>query len=127
VDYRPGGDGPIVEPAGLAIVEAQSGLTQKLDQHATWFERSDGLLLATSWDGEASSGTGMGLAAYGTDGSRRFQVMSGQAVWIAEAFGGRAYVARTGHVARRFLRVVDLSSGRLLGERKVELPDLLLP
>jgi hypothetical protein len=117
VNYIRGERRTVVEPAGLAVVEAGSGVSRKLDDQATSVVQADGLLLAPGPDG---------LAAYGSDGGRRFAVLPGKAVYVAEAVGGRAYVGVEPQSGRRFLKMIDLASGRVLGERRAELPKLLL-
>jgi hypothetical protein len=84
---------------------------------------AEGLLLATgsSWDSETRRSTGVGLAAYGLDVGRRFRLLEGKAVWVMQAFRGLAYVG----VPDEPMRVVDLASGRVVGERRQH-PLLLL-
>jgi hypothetical protein len=78
------------------------------------------MLLATGSRWDASSATGMGLAAYGFDGARRLSVLSGRRLWISLVFRGRAYVSE-----EETLRVVDLASGAVK-LRSRPLPQLLI-
>jgi len=113
-------------PLGLRIVDVRDWTARMLDAGADMFAVSDGVLLArgASWDSEPQSESGMGLAAYGADRARRFQVFPGQPVWIGFVYRGRAYVSLSG--AQTALRIVDLASGRLVGTRRSAAPWPLL-
>ena len=69
---------------------------------------------------------GIGLVGFGADGSRLFQVMSGRTVAVELVFRGRAYLVafQPGRAPMSF-RIVDVSTGRVVGTRKTELPMLL--
>jgi hypothetical protein len=112
-------------PLGLRIVDVRDSTARMLDAGADMFAVSDGVLLArgAAWDSELRSESGMGLVAYGTDRTRRFQVFPGRPVWIGFVYRGRAYVSLGGRTA---FRIVDLASGRLAGTRSGEAPWPLL-
>lgn len=112
-------------PLGLRIVDVREWTARMLDAGADTFALSDGTLLArgSSWDSEPHRESGMGLAAYGADGARRFQLFPGQPVWIGYVYRGRAYVSLSG---RAQLKIVDLASGRIVGTRRAEAPWPLL-
>jgi hypothetical protein len=66
----------------------------------------------------------MGLAGYGPDGKRRFGLFAGHDVWIDHIANGRAYVAGYGWNNER---IIDLSTGRIIGTRTTApAPTLLL-
>jgi hypothetical protein len=114
------------QPLGLQIVDVHDWRAYMLDPGADSFAVGDGLLLATgsSWNGELGQGqSGMGIAAYGPDWARRFQILPAKAAWIAFVYRGRAYVSVDGQTA---LRIVDLASSRTVGSRRGDAPWPLL-
>jgi hypothetical protein len=112
-------------PIGLRIVDTRDWSMQVLDAGADAFTVSDGLLLATggSWSSEPQSQSGMGVAVYEPDRTRRFQLLAGRQAWIGFVYRGRAYVTVAGQLA---LKVVDLASGRIVGTRRADAPWPLL-
>jgi hypothetical protein len=113
-------------PLGLRIVDVRDWTATMLDAGADTFAVSDGVLLArgSSWDSEPQSESGMGLAAYGADRARRFQLFPGRPIWIGFVYRGRAYVSLSG--AQTALKIVDLASGRIVGTRRGGAPWPLL-
>jgi len=65
----------------------------------------------------------MGVAVYGPDRTRRFQLLPGRPAWVGFVYRGRAYVSVADESA---LRIVDLASGRIVGSRRAESPWPLL-
>jgi hypothetical protein len=112
-------------PAGLVVVDTRDWSVQNLDRGATGFDAAGDVLLATGaqWDAAKQRTVGIGLAAYGFDGGKRFQLFDGEAAWLAQVHGGRAYVGTSGQAA---LRVVDLATGAVVATRQQALPWLLL-
>jgi len=112
-------------PVGLLVFNTRSWSVRTIDDEATGFVVAGNLLLATgmSWDAATSKTTGMGIAAYGFDGEERFQLFDGESAWVAQVYGGRAYVGISGQDER--LRIVDLSAGSVVGERLLPLPRLV--
>jgi hypothetical protein len=116
-------------PAGLLVVDTRSWRVQTLDPGATHFQVAGALLLATgsSWDSTSPGPSGgIGLVGYGFDGRTRFALFEGLETWVGEIYAGRAYVS----VRRRDgglepLRIVEVASGRVVGERSLPLPRLL--
>jgi hypothetical protein len=108
-------------PAGLRLVDTRSWSVRTVDAGATSFLVAGDLLLVTG-------GPGAGLAAYGFDGRERFRLsFDGLAAWVAQVNGSRVYVGITqANGQREQLLVVDLPSGRVVGERPLPLPWLLL-
>lgn len=113
------------DPAGLEVIDTRNWTVYVPAPQADSFTIANGLLLVTGarWRGTVNP-TGMGLAAYGPDGTRRFGLFAGQATWIDRIANGRAYVAGSGWKAGR---IIDLSTGRVLGTRTLaEGPTLLV-
>jgi len=110
--------------AGLLLVDTRTWSVRAVDRGAMGFEVAGDALLATGWSvDEATKRTvGIGVAAYGMDGEKRFQLLDGQHAWVALVHNGRAYVGIGGEP----LRIVDLSSGLVVGTREQPLPALLL-
>jgi hypothetical protein len=113
------------QPAGLLVADTRGWSVRMIDRGATGFEVAGDLLLAMggSWDAVTGRATGMGLAAYAFDGRKRFQVFDGEQAWLAEVYGGRAYV---GIVGQDGLSIIDLPGGNVVGARAQPLPWLLL-
>jgi hypothetical protein len=111
-------------PSGLLIIDTTNWKARLVDREATSFVVADTLLLATgeTSDPATSKRTGIGVAAYGLDGGRRFQVFDGESAWLAQVHGGHAYVGISGEDQ---LRIVDLATGRVVGERRSPLPWLV--
>lgn len=111
--------------AGLILVNTSTWSVRTIDRGAMGFEVGGDTLLATGWSvDEATKRTvGIGVAAYGMDGEKRFQLLDGQHAWVALVHDGRAYVDAGGVEP---LRIVDLSTGRVVGTREQPLPALLL-
>jgi hypothetical protein len=114
-------------PSGLEVVDVRSWTTRLLERGADAVVEADGLLLATgsSWSVDAASEarSGMGLAAYGSDGAVRFRLFGDSAAWVDFVVAGRAYV---GVADEQPVGVVDLASGRQIGQRVEALPWPLL-
>ena len=116
-----------VRAAGLLVLDTRGWSVRMIDDSATSFEAVGDVLLAFggSWDPSTERTTGIGLLAYGFDGSQRFQLFEGQQVWLALVYGGRTYVGISGQGTEP-LRIVDLASGQVVGTRQPTLPWLLL-
>jgi hypothetical protein len=111
-------------PAGLAIIDVRDWTIRMIDRGAGQVIVADDLLLATgrTWGTSDQRQTGMGLAAYGADTGKRFHLFAGSAAWIHAVWGGRAYVRGLGGATS----VVELATGRVVEQRKGELPMPLL-
>jgi len=114
------------QPSGLLVVDTRSWSVRMLDRGATTFAVAADLLLATGWSWSTATRqeSAIGLAAYGLDGVRRFQLFDGKDAWVPLVYRGRAYVGFSGE--SESLRIVDLAAGRVVGTRQQELPWLLL-
>lgn len=112
-------------PLGLQIVDTRDWSVAPVDGGADSFTAGDGFLLATgsSWSSDSQNQTGMGLAIYGADRTRRFQLLAGRPAWVGFVYRGRAYVSVQHQSA---LTIIDLASGRMVGTRSAEAPWPLL-
>lgn len=128
-DSEADGRGARSRPAGLLVVDTRSRRVQTIDPGATHFELAGDLLLATgsTWDSTTPGPRGaIGLVGYGLDGRKRFALFDGLQASVSEVYAGRAYVSvhrRDGGLEP--LRIVELASGRVIGERSLPLPRLL--
>jgi len=115
------------QPAGLLVADTRGWSVRTIDRSAMSFEAVGDVLLAIggSWDASTERTTGIGLVAYGVDGTERYQLFDGQQAWFALVYGGRAYVGISGQGAEP-LRIVDLATGQVVGTRQTALPWLLL-
>jgi hypothetical protein len=111
------------QPAGLVAIDTRTWSVRTLNPDATSIELAGNLLLASGERPDAGKAVGIGLVAYGLDGTQGFQVLDGQSAWLALAYGGRAYVGVSGEDP---LTIVDLASGAVAGQRTLPLPTLLL-
>jgi hypothetical protein len=113
-------------PAGLKLIDTNSWASKVVDRGADSFTVDGGILLATGsrWDSrDEASATGMGLAAYGLDGTRHLSVFGGRSVSVVLAFRARAFVAAG---SDHTMKVVDLARGKLMKDRRAPLAQLLI-
>lgn len=108
-------------PAGLLTIDTRDWSVTVIDRDATSFRVAGDLLLAT---GSGMETTPIGLVAYGYDGTRRFHLVEGEHAWLAQIYGGRAYVGIAD--GAQPLRIVDLATGQIVGTRQQPVPWLLL-
>ena len=115
------------DAAGLAIVDTRDWTVRMLDRGADSATIANDALLATgrSWSTASRETHGMGLAVYGSDRALRFRLWPGTSAWVEAVWAGRGYVevSNTGN-AKIF--VVDLSSGRVVGQHTSPVPVPLL-
>jgi hypothetical protein len=102
------------EPAGLRIVDTTDWSARMIDPRADSALVADGLLLATggtwSYGSGAAAGTGIGVAAYGPDGTVRWRFDDGARRHLSAAYGPRAIVYGDGSGPNV---VLDLETGRV--------------
>ena len=113
-----------MQPSGLLFVDTRNWRVRGVEPLATRFVVAGSLVLATggTWDPATGRATGIGVAAYGFDGERRFRLLDGETAWVAGVHGGRAYVGGSGNGP---LSVVELPTGRVVGKRTGALPWLI--
>ncbi|MGB2952538.1 MAG: hypothetical protein WBB74_03990 [Gaiellaceae bacterium] len=111
--------------SGLALIDTRTWAARTIAAGADSFTRAGDELLVTgvSSDSETRTYKGIGLAAYGPDGSQRFHAFGAKIVFVGRVWRGRAYVYLPG---TNMPAVVDIGTGRLLGFMKRQLPELLL-
>lgn len=119
------------EPAGLQLIDTREWTLRTLDPEATFVASSAGTLLAYGavTDAEGSSTitetmSGAGLTAHALDGGELFHLFGEEPILDVQTVGPYAYV---GPAADRILHVIDLRSGRVVGERTIDWwPQLLV-
>jgi hypothetical protein len=112
-------------PAGVSVIDTRSWNVRIVDGDGDAFMHEDRLLYVTrySWDSSTQKVTGMGVAAYGLDGVKRFHVVPRAVAYVALVYRGQAYVGfdfRGGPYL-----IVDVDSGQVVGRRTARLPRLL--
>ena len=117
-------------PAGLRLVDTRDWTYRTVDRGATAVRTAGQLLLSTGQSADLAPGAdkSTGVTAYDLDGKRRFAVLEGRDAWVEQIVGRRAFVdagvpPRDGEPP---LRIVDLGTGRISGERATRPPTLLL-
>jgi hypothetical protein len=110
-------------PAGLTLIDTNTWGTRVIDRGADSFTVDGDTMLVTGakWDDSARSG--MGLAAYSFDGSRKLSVLRGDAAYLMLAWRGKAYLGLDGSNSAT---IVDLSAGKVVGARSAPLAQLLI-
>jgi hypothetical protein len=113
------------DPYGLQLIRTADWTATTLNPLFQSFTLAGGLLLGMNSDPLALEGAKpTGLVAYGTDGRRRFTRFSGEARgWLRAAAWPYAYVR---DLRPRRTYVVDLRSGRTVGEAGSRRPPVLL-
>ena len=113
-----------VRPAGLTLIDTESWRARTLDSGADSARVVSGGLLVTgsSYEGPSETRSGMGLALY-AEGGKRFQLFQRQAARVDQVYGDRALVYVGSSSA---LRLVDLDAGRVVDDRRLVGPRLLL-
>ena len=97
------------DPAGLQLVDVQTGTMRNLEERASFALVASGRLLVAG-DRSAGDGTwtGMGLAAYTLDGDKLWHVLDGEPVSWVQTTGGYAYVVgKESHPET--VRVIDIA------------------
>jgi hypothetical protein len=120
-DGRPGRDGVVVHPAGLALVDTRTWAVETLHRDATTATAAAGTLLASS--AGSPNLPGIGLRGYDFDGDQRFHLFAARAVSVLERLDERVFVhdgattyavdARMGRVHRAPREVPQLLTGTM--------------
>ena len=118
-------------PLGLRLVDVRTWTQRTIDAGASGFAVAGGALLAygvrSEWGSGKNSYSGMGVAAYGPDGSARFHLLPNRAVAWVQAGAGRAYCWVVDQANPVHLVILDVAAGtveRELTPRRA--PTLLL-
>ena len=108
-------------PAGVRVIDTNAWSERTLDPQADSAVISDGLLLASggSWrsDGNTTTSSGEGLAAYGPDETLRWHIDAGETITVLAAYGSRALIQKidTGPTyVQEPVQLIDLATGRTL-------------
>jgi hypothetical protein len=110
-------------PAGAIVVDTRDWTVRTLDRGADELTVGGSVLLTTGRTSTSTSerSTGMGLAAYGDDLLVRYRLFGGESAWVQATWAGRGYI-QVGDATH----VIDLASGRIVGERTAPVPRLLV-
>jgi len=116
------------KPAGVQLVDTRSWSVRTLADDATGAAAAGNTILAfgavNEVNGSRNTTEGAGLTAYDTRGRRRFHAFGSEPIWDLQIAWPYAYV---GPAEDRVLRVLDLRSGRVVTERRVDWwPQLLV-
>jgi hypothetical protein len=113
------------DPYGLRLIRTADWTASTLNPLLQSFTLAGGRLLGMNADPAALAGaTATGLVVYGTDGRRRFTRFRGRGrAWLREVAWPYAYVRE---ISPRRTLVVDLRTGRTVGETGSRRPPVLL-
>lgn len=108
---------------GVRIVDVGSGAMRTVDASATTATKADGLLLTTGhvFDSTTNKYAGVGLRAYGVDGSQRYHLLGTASIYVQTV--GERVVASFG--GDHGYQVLDLRDGSLVRAAKGYPPILL--
>jgi hypothetical protein len=114
-------------PAGLQLVDADTGAARSLEPRASAHAVAQGLVLAfgAAQDEQTQSATGMGVAAFTLDGARLWSALTDEPVWLAESAGGYAYAPTPQTAFPSGVRVIDLATGEVLRTVRGEMPSFV--
>jgi hypothetical protein len=110
-------------PAGLTLVDTTTWGTRLVDRGADSFTVDGNTMLVTGAKWDDSTRSGMGLAAYSFDGTRKLAVLRGNAAYLMLAWRGKAYLGVDGSNSAT---VVDLAGGKIVGARYAPIAQLLV-
>jgi hypothetical protein len=112
--------------AGVKLIDTRDWSVRTLDPNASSLAVADGTLLvsASLWSSAERRAAGIGLTAYGPDGSARFHLFGSRPLWV-QVLGSRAFVPGGGR--RPAYDIVDVRTGRIVRRMRGFMPDPLLP
>jgi hypothetical protein len=118
-------------PLGLRVLDVRTWTQRTIDAGAEGFAVGNGALLAygvrSQWSTTTSQTvSGMGVAAYGPDGSMRFRVLPTVPVESMQVNGSRAYGWVFDAANPWHLVVIDVASGAVENEVRLARPTRLL-
>jgi hypothetical protein len=127
---RRGAETQSATPLGLRVVDIRSWTQRTIDASATGFAIADHALLAYGVRSEFGAGvrtvSGMGVAAYGPDGSMRFRLLPTMPISYLQVNGSRAYGWVLDAANAWHLVVVDVAAGAVERELTLAHPTRLL-
>ncbi len=122
--------GQIIEPVGLRLVDTRRWTLRTLENRATGFALAGDTLLAFGVRSEWSNGTlaleGMGISAFGPDGSTRFKTLPNEPFSYVQVGQNRAYAWRLGPGPSWRVVVVDVANGTVEQELTLTHPTRLI-
>jgi hypothetical protein len=106
--------------AGVALVDTRTWSKRTIDPGATAVSLVEDLLLVygSRWNSWTGDFEGVGLGVFDLAGQKRFELFGSQSVGDVQVLGRLAYVSFDD--APCLGRIVDLHSGRVLGERDLD-------
>ena len=110
--------------AGVKLIDTRDWRVSTLDAQASGLTVADRTLLVFGWlwDSAAQQSSGVGLTAYGQDGSRRFHRFGAAPLYAVHAVGSRAFAP----VGESSYAVLDARTGRVLRRISGQMPEPLL-
>lgn len=120
----------IIEPDGLRLIDTRTWTQRTLDERASGFTLAGDMIVAfgirSEWAGTKTTLEGMGLAAYGPDGTKRFEAVPGEPIGLVQATAGLGYAWRSEAGSQRKVDVVALADGEVEREVALEHPTWVL-
>jgi hypothetical protein len=117
-------------PLGLRVMDVRTWTQRMIDASADGFAIGAGALLAygvrSEWSTTSRSLSGMGVAAYASDGSMRFHVLPAVPIGGVQVNASRAYGWVVDAVNPWHVVVVDVASGTVESELELARPTRLL-
>jgi hypothetical protein len=124
------GETQFATPLGLRVVDVRTWTQRTLDAGANGFAIADDALLAygvrSQWSQTAQSVSGMGVAAYGTDGNARFHLLPSVPVGYVQVNGSRAYGWVDDQANAWHIVVLDVAAGTVERDLTLTHPTHLL-
>jgi hypothetical protein len=110
--------------AGVKLIDTHDWSVRTLDRQASGLAVADRTLLAFGWlwDSSAQEAGGVGLTAYGEDGSAQFHRFGAVPLYAVHVVGARAFVP----VSESAYAVLDPQTGRVLRRISGRMPEPIL-
>jgi hypothetical protein len=110
--------------AGVKLIDTRDWSVRTLDPQASGLAVADRTLLAFGWlwDSSAQQAAGVGLTAYGDDGSPQFHRFGAVPLYAVHVVGSRAFVP----VSESAYVVLDPQTGRVLRRISGRMPEPIL-
>jgi hypothetical protein len=111
--------------AGVKLVDTRDWTMRTLDAQASALTVADRTMLVfgSLWDSASQQSAGVGLTAYGQDGSKRFHRFGAAPLYSVHSVGSRAFAP----VSESSYAVLDAQTGRVLRRISGPLPEPILP
>jgi hypothetical protein len=114
--------------AGVKLIDTRDWSVRTIDGQASGLAVADRTLFVfgSLWDSVAQQSSGVGLTAYGQDGSRRFHRFGDAPLYAVHVVGSRAFAASL-PVSEWSYAVLDAQTGRVLRRISGPMPEPILP